>query len=116
MKYMDQKNWNSAKFQKMTGLSAKQYNNTKNKPNRKFELNILVSICVGLDLDHLKSLEILERAGYKLNGNILEQALYNYILSPSGPRNICACNAFLEEAAENAKEKVRLLGSGYYDT
>lgn len=116
MKYMAQKNWNSAKFQEMTGLSAKQYNNTKNKPNRKFELNILVSICVGLDLDHLKSLEILERAGYKLNVNILEQALYNYILSPSGPRNIYACNAFLEEAAENAKEKVRLLGSVFYDT
>ena len=115
MRYMNQKKWNSSKFQEKTGLSAKQYNNIKNKPNRNFELNTLVSICVGLDLPQGKSFEVLRRAGYELKPEVLEHVLYSHILSTAGMRNICACNAFLEEAAEKAKETVRLLGSGFYE-
>lgn len=115
MRYMDQKKWNSAKFQRMTGLGAKQYNNTKNKPNRNYELNILVSICVGLDLPHGKSIEVLRRAGYDLRPDVFEHVLYSHILSSAAMRNICACNEFLTAAAERNGETVRLLGSGEYN-
>ncbi|NCB55475.1 MAG: ImmA/IrrE family metallo-endopeptidase, partial [Epsilonproteobacteria bacterium] len=114
-RYMKQKKWNSSTFQTRTGLKSGHYSKTNTNPNRVYELPILVSICVGLDLPHGVSREILEKAGFKLNPAILEQSLYDYILSPAGSRNIPACNEFLQKAAEQRKEKVRPLGSGFYD-
>lgn len=115
LRYMKNKKWNSTIFQEKTGLKTGHYSKIKNKPNRVFELPVLVSICVGLDLPHGKSLEILEKAGFKLNTLFLEQHLYNHILSTAGMRNIHACNEFLIKASQQRKEKVRLLGSSDYD-
>ena len=115
MRLMDSKKWNTTIFQQKTGLNAKQYSNTKNKPNRKFDLHIVVSICVGLDLPHGVSIDILRLAGYTLNPAVLEHSLYNHILMSATMRNIYACNEFLKAAAEKYKQKVTLLGSGDYD-
>jgi len=114
MRYMNKRKWYPSTFEIMTGLDLGHYSRIKTKPNRRFDLNILVSICVGLDLPYGKSIEIIERAGYKLIPQILEHALYNHILSTVGMRNIYACNRFLETLAKRNNEKVRLLGSGDY--
>ena len=115
LRYMNHRKWNSSIFQEKTGLKAGHYSKIKTKPNRVFELPVLVSICIGLNLPHGKSLEVLEKAGFKLNTQILEQHLYNHILSTAGMRNIYACNEFLLAVAKQYKGKVRLLGSIDYD-
>jgi hypothetical protein len=48
-------------------------------------------------------------------GSVEEELITKLKLSPAGSRNIPACNEFLQKAAEQRKEKVRLLGSGFYD-
>jgi hypothetical protein len=108
--------WNSTTFFTRTGLNPQEFRKINTKPNKKFELPAIVSICVGLDLPQGASLQIIEKAGFKLNPAILEGSAYLYILSPAIPKNIPACNEFLEALSETFKDHpVRLLGSKFYD-
>lgn len=114
-KNMENKKWNSSIFQTKTGLSANHYSKINNNPNRKFELHILVSILVGLDLPHLTAVQLLEKAGHVLQPNIIEHNVYNHILSNAGMRNIYACNAFIEELNKKYPEaNIRPLGAVNY--
>ena len=114
-RYMEQKKWNSSIFQVRTGLKPDHYSKIKTKPNRVFTLPVLVSICVGLDLSHTKSVQILEKAGFKLVPEILEHHVYDYILSTASMRNIYACNEFIAKMEQKYNTEIHRLGSGAYD-
>jgi hypothetical protein len=110
------KRWKSSTFESKTGLSPGLFRKITTTPNKKLELYVLVSIWVGLDLPQGKSIEIIERAGYKLKPEILEDSVYLYILSTASLRNIVACNELIRKMMEdNEGYTIHFLGSQSYD-
>lgn len=115
MRLMNAKGWRSSTFQQKTGVNQSTYRKIKNSPKQNLELNILVSICVGLELSQETSKKIIEKAHISLNSNDLIYKAYSYILSPAMPKDITACNAFIEKINQDSKSaKIPLLGSGFY--
>ena len=116
--YMERANpkWNSTIFRQRTGLSKNDYSRITTKPNRKFELPIIVSICIGLKLPNEHARELITKAGYVLNKTNPEDIVYSMILSGAVSDDIFSCNAFIEEIEKkNPGSKIRKLGAQAYD-
>jgi DNA-binding phage protein len=94
---MKNKKWNSMIFKERTLLDDSMYSrilsNTRNPSFR-----TAIAICVGLGVDSLTAIKMLEGAGYTFSPSKEHQAYY-YLFTALQGKSIDECNAFLEKVA-----------------
>lgn len=111
---MEKRKWNSSIFAEKTELGPNFYSKIKNHPNTKIEIRPLVSICIGLGYSKRVSKLLLERAGYSLRMNILQEKAYDFILTFFAGQEISSCNEFLCEVARKNDCQIEFLGAKEY--
>jgi len=106
-KIMADKNWDSADFECETDLSKKIYSDIK-KSDYKPTMRIVISICIGLKLDILKTQELLNCAGLCFAPTDKVHYAYLKLITRFEYLNIEDCNKVLKKLGI---EKKYLLGS-----
>ena len=106
-KIMADKNWDSTDFEVKTELSKKIYSDIK-KSNYKPKMRIVVSICIGLKLDILKTQELLKCAGLCFSPTDKVHYAYHKLIARYYYLDIENCNRILKKLGI---EKKHFLGS-----
>lgn len=80
-------------------------------PNKKLGLQTLVSVCIGLDISADVSFFLLEKAGFKIKQEDVEDRAYAYLLSFHSSLTITECNDILDEISKKEEISIKPLGS-----
>ncbi|GHV02274.1 hypothetical protein FACS1894211_13400 [Clostridia bacterium] len=113
---MESRKWKSSTFAMKTGLNQGLFRKINTVRDKRLELPVVVSICVGLCLPQEISRSLIEQSGHKLRSNSVEDIFYTRVISGVLPSDIPAINAVIDELnAQSPDEKIRPLGSQVYD-
>ncbi|GEM_PF-5283850 len=93
-KVIKRKKWNPQKFVEKTGLTAVLYSRIKNKDDHNITLEPVIAICIGAQLSFSLSIELIQKAGYSLNGSKIHTA-YKALLMSTANISIDKANQFL---------------------
>lgn len=111
---IQKRGWNSEKFASVTYLGKDLYSKIRNRPNKEFEINTLVTILIALGYDASVSNMIIDKAGKTMRFVNEEERIYNYLLTHYTGRDILDCNELIEEVNEKMNCDIRLLGGKEY--
>ena len=92
---MEQKHWYTSTFEEKTELTRNIYSDIKS-PDYMPTMRIVISICVGLELDIFTTTELLRLSGLVLVPTNRVHYAYNYIIEKCRGMSIRECNEFLE--------------------
>ncbi|MBQ3135775.1 MAG: hypothetical protein IJB75_08240 [Oscillospiraceae bacterium] len=82
-------------FSKHTGLNRDIYY-TMQKPDKNIELNMIISICIGFQLDTVSTNLLLHSAGFGFNMSNRIHRAYLYLIEYYKGHDISECNKILE--------------------
>ena len=92
---MDKRNLSVSDAVELTGLNRNIFYTMK-KPECNIEMNLVISLCIGFQLDTVSTQLLLQSAGRSFNLNNREHRAYLYLIEYYKDTDIETCNEILE--------------------